>query len=700
MNPAEGTTAGEEKGKPSAETQTRISSTIQIKDGRVFNEKYRDIYFSAEDGMAESEFVFLQGNDLRRRFQDWHHGRAFCIGELGFGTGLNFVLASKLFTECAPSGARLHYLSFESSLPAPAECRRSISLFPSLRSHASLLRRKLRGVLQRHSGIHTLDFHRIRLTLILGDAREQIHRMQARCHAWFLDGFAPSRNPELWERSLLQEVFRKSEPGATFASYTAAGVVRKDLQDSGFVVERLPGFGRKKHMIRGHRPPNSQESGRESAHLSGVGPASGAGSSTVHIAGAGLAGLATAHAFRRRGYEVHLYDSADRIASGASGNLAGMAAPTLTAEPTSGSLVSLRAQGLFVSWAMDQGDQASKSGNPWHRLGMVRKREQWDRYRRAISSHGLAGVYSRSSTPDSAAETLVGWAGAISPEGLCGHYLQACEGAGFHLHLNHPVDEQRILQSLACGETWILCHAHSLKDIQATRFIPHRPVRGQVVHIPAIPAIPEIPGQAVTVPPGQTGRRFHWPITNQIYAVPAPSKSSTYVLGATFDMHLKETERLPDRDRYLIEELQIKLPDLWDSLSEDLKQSLRNGNTEGRVGFRCQSRDYLPVCGQIPDASDFLEKHGDFYKTAGREKKAMDYVRRSADCRRMPGLFVNSCHGSRGITTSYLGAEIVASLIAGEAIPLERDLLYALDPIRFLWRQVRQPPQNRDSEGN
>ena len=226
---------------------------IQIQDGKVFNSQFEDIYFSQEDGAAESDYVFLQGNDLSRRFSNLNAYECFSVGELGFGTGLNFVLTRKLFLNRAPATTRLHFYSFEIDLPSPGMCRRSLNLFSELDRDATLLRRKLRGVLQKNTGMHTLymDEGRVRLTLILGDARKEIHQLNASCEAWFLDGFAPARNPELWQDGLFREIALRSESGATFSSFTAAGAVRKALADAGFQVERVPGYGRKKHMIRG-----------------------------------------------------------------------------------------------------------------------------------------------------------------------------------------------------------------------------------------------------------------------------------------------------------------------------------------------------------------------------------------------------------------------------------------------------------------
>lgn len=652
---------------------------MKIQNGKVYSDEFQDIYFSQEDGAAESDYVFLHGNELYSRFQSLERNETFSIGELGFGTGLNFVLTRRLFLSRADANSFLHYYSFELNLPSPGMARRSVSLFSELREDAKLLRRKLRGVLQKGQGCHTLLFDggRVRLSLILGDARETIHQMEARCQAWYLDGFAPSRNPQLWQEDLFQLLAKRSEPGATISSFTAAGGVRAALSNAGFSVQRVAGFGRKKHMIRGtltlassnapaNKAPDSVTAPREPApgfhgnpRLSSSRPRLDRGAA-IHVVGGGLAGLSTAYALTRRGIPVTLYE-AGSIASGASGNRAGMAASALTAEPTAGSLLGLRAQSMFISWAMDQKAD-------WRKLGFVRKREQPERYVRSIESHGLMGARAGKR------ETLLGWSAAVDPEALCRYYLAESERTGLLTLMEGtkalPADIKNRGDAI-----FILCNSNDMAEIPECGFIHHRPVRGQVIQL-------RNPGLV-------------FPLTNQIYLVPCPSNEREAVLGATFDMHLSDPERLPERDLYLLSELEKKLPEVWQGLDEQEKQNLRSDKSIGRVGFRCQSRDYIPVCGPVPDAERFVADNDRFFELPSKEKRHLDMAGINYGVARVPGLFVNSCHGSRGITTSFLAAEILASQLAGEGSPLERELRDALDPVRFLWREVRKPPKDR-----
>lgn len=201
--------------------------------------RFDDPYFSLAGGLEETQHVFLAGNDLPGRFQD-----GFGIAELGFGTGLN--LLAVLLAHKGP--AHLRYTSFEAyPMPAP-DIARALQAFPEVAGVAGEFLRQWQG------GETTLRFPHLTATIILGDARETLGLWEGKADAWFLDGFSPAKNPELWSPDLMTQVARHTAPGGTFATYTAAGHVRRALADAGFTVTRQPGFGRKRHMTTGVLP--------------------------------------------------------------------------------------------------------------------------------------------------------------------------------------------------------------------------------------------------------------------------------------------------------------------------------------------------------------------------------------------------------------------------------------------------------------
>jgi tRNA U34 5-methylaminomethyl-2-thiouridine-forming methyltransferase MnmC len=206
--------------------------------------QFDDPYFSLAGGLEETRHVFLAGNGLPGRFRDGFH-----IAELGFGTGLN--LLAVLLSHRGPG--HLRYTSFEAyPMPAP-DIARALTAFPELAAVAGPF------LDQWAVGATELKFPNLTATVVLGDARKTLPRWEGRADAWFLDGFSPAKNPELWSPELMAEVARHTVPDGTFATYTAAGHVRRCLAEAGFAVSRAPGFGRKRHMTVGRLEAESSE---------------------------------------------------------------------------------------------------------------------------------------------------------------------------------------------------------------------------------------------------------------------------------------------------------------------------------------------------------------------------------------------------------------------------------------------------------
>jgi tRNA U34 5-methylaminomethyl-2-thiouridine-forming methyltransferase MnmC len=201
--------------------------------------RFDDPYYSIEDGLAESRHVFLAGNGLPDRFRPGFH-----VAELGFGTGLNALVTWAAWRAAAVPGD-LRFTSFEAFPMAPGDLRRALAAWPEIAALVAMLPEGWQP------GEGELALPGLRLRVIAGDARVRLPEWDGRADAWFLDGFGPAKNPELWEPALMAEVARHTAPGGSFATYSAAGTVRRALAAAGFAVERVPGYGRKRHMTRG-----------------------------------------------------------------------------------------------------------------------------------------------------------------------------------------------------------------------------------------------------------------------------------------------------------------------------------------------------------------------------------------------------------------------------------------------------------------
>lgn len=209
-------------------------------DGIPVSRVFDDPYYSLEDGLSETRHVFLSGNQLPDRFRPGFH-----IAELGFGTGLNLI-ATLLAWRASGTPGQLFYTGFEAYPLMADEIDTALRAFPEIRAAADPL---IDAWDKGKTHVVTPDLH---AEIIIGDARETLSHWQGLADAWYLDGFAPARNPELWEAPLMTEVALHTAQGGTCATYTAAGFVRRALESAGFTVNRVPGFGRKRHMTLGH----------------------------------------------------------------------------------------------------------------------------------------------------------------------------------------------------------------------------------------------------------------------------------------------------------------------------------------------------------------------------------------------------------------------------------------------------------------
>lgn len=214
-----------------------------------FSTTFGDQFYARADGRAEADYVFIQGNNLPER---WRSAKAFAIGELGFGTGLNFLETWRQWEVLRTQDQKLRFVSFE-AYPMPFEhMAKAIGRWPEL-AEVSMQFQSASQTLHPGANLFQLD-EQTELQIIVGDAREQLSSLSVPVDAWFLDGFSPAKNPQLWEATLLNQLAAKTVLGGTFATYTAASWVRRNLQAAGFEVEKRPGFGTKREMMVGKLP--------------------------------------------------------------------------------------------------------------------------------------------------------------------------------------------------------------------------------------------------------------------------------------------------------------------------------------------------------------------------------------------------------------------------------------------------------------
>ena len=664
-------------------------------DDEPFSNAFGDIYFSRGDGLAETEYVFLTQNRLAERWRalDPRHPGVFVIGETGFGTGLNFLCAWRLWKTISPPSWRLHYVSVEKFPLDKVTLERALQQWRHIEQFA-----ELGEILLAHYPQRIRDFHvrhlddaldnKVRLQLLFGDATEQLNRLHDsaapelvnnfQIDAWFLDGFAPAKNPDMWQPELFEQIGRLSKQGTTFATFTVAGIVKRGMQEAGFAIDKFPGFGSKRQMLRGEfqRPTNSGASREKLRAIEywAYSPALKLSERPrVAIIGGGLAGTTTAHALAQRGCEVVLLEKNKALASAASGNPQGVLYTKLSSQDAMLNRFSLTSYLFALDFYAQIINENNSYGDLCGVLKLLDDSTQWQQLRSAFSAQDewIEFVDARRASELTNCSILNDalWfpnAGWMAPKAICEYLSQ-------HSAIDVRTDcDVRSLRRH--GDSWhietcaeeiavdaiVIANSHSASQFEPTASLPLKAIRGQIT---------ELPSRYLRKRPTAV-------ICHEGYV--APHADGVHI-GATFDLHAKNTTDIALRaesHRHNLQTLHAAIPDFL----KEAPAEILTENLDGRVGYRCTTPDYLPIVGAVADIEGMRGRYAVLGKNANaRIDKPGVY---------MSGLYVNVGHGSRGLTSTPLCAELLASLIADEPRPLPRDMRQALSPARFILRDI------------
>ncbi|MBA1213203.1 bifunctional tRNA (5-methylaminomethyl-2-thiouridine)(34)-methyltransferase MnmD/FAD-dependent 5-carboxymethylaminomethyl-2-thiouridine(34) oxidoreductase MnmC [Pseudomonas oryzihabitans] len=627
--------------------------------GQPLSRTYGDVYFSRASGLEETRYVFLQQNRLAERFAALAPGEVFTIGETGFGTGLNFLCAWQLFDALAPGGARLHFVSVERFPLTAADLAQALDLWPELAAYSGALQRQYQAI---HPGFQRLILGdgRITLTLLVGDVLERLPELDARCDAWFLDGFAPAKNPEMWTPTLFAELARLSHAGTTLTTFTCAGFVRRGLNEAGFAMAKVPGFGHKREMLAGKlerpvaptlvpwyaRPPRPQ------------------GPRTALVIGAGLAGCATAASLARRGWQVRVVERHGAPAQEASGNPQGVLYLKLSAHDTPLSRLILDGFGLTLREL-----QALPPGAAWSPCGVLQLAlTDKDAQRQAqLAAHFPADLLQsldRDAASDRAGIGLTagglffpegGW---VHPPALCAHWLTHPNiELVTHTEVTALQQTEHGWQARTLGAPLAATVVVVASAAQARTLLPGLPLKAIRGQLSALSETPDSQALATVV----CGEGYL-----------APARDGRHCLGASFVFDRDDTE--PSQTEH-----QSNLQ-LLAELSPGLAASYQAEALDGRVAFRCTSPDYLPLVGPVVDEDLFAQRY-----------QALAYDARQVPEQAAPwrtGLYVNLAHGSRGLVTTPAAAELLAAWLEDEPLPVARRVAEACHPSRFPLRRL------------
>ena len=307
----------------------KSSILISSKKG-VYSRWYDDIYFDKTDGVKEKEHVYLNANDLANRIK---LSDKLCIAELGFGTGLNFILTWRLWKKNRKPNSSLTYISFEKAPLSKKEMTRVYKKFKELNDFSDQLIQKLTDNYKTNRTIY-FKSENINLILIYDDF-SFLTNFDFKADIWFLDGFAPSKNPEVWDNSYYKNIYNRTNYKGSLSTFTSSGLVRRGLALAGFSVTKVSGFGQKREMLKAIKIEPDIKLKVNLNYENTIGP--------VAIIGAGISGASLAYAFRKRNIECYIVEKSSNVASGASGNKLALQMPKMTADNSPYGLMSLEA---------------------------------------------------------------------------------------------------------------------------------------------------------------------------------------------------------------------------------------------------------------------------------------------------------------------------------------------------------------------
>jgi tRNA 5-methylaminomethyl-2-thiouridine biosynthesis bifunctional protein len=605
--------------------KTIVPARLEFKDGVPYSSLYGDIYHSADGGVGQAHHVFLQGCGLP---QAWADRATFVILETGFGTGLNFLVTWAAWRADPQRPARLHFLSVEKHPFKVDDLARLHAQWPEF---AELTSELLASWPVLTPGFHriALDAGRVQLTLLLGEALDCLPQVQAGVDAFYLDGFAPDRNADLWQPKLFYTLARLARSGASAATYTVTGAVREGLARAGFACEKRAGFGRKRSCLAARFED-------EAHRVASVVPPK-----HVAVIGAGVAGSALAHALARRGVAVTVLERAEQVAQGASGNPMAVFRPLISRDDNRASRLT-RAAFLhdLRAWAA-LGERVE-----WSRCGVLhlpKNAEVAAKQQRALDETEPPADFARWVEQDEARE-LANWpvsgpgvfypaAGWVVPGGLCRAWL---DHPAIRLKTGCAVARVQAMSDgwqlidgggavLAEADAVVLANARDVLSLAPGQTWPLHTERGQITQLPT-GSLPEI--QRV--------------ITREGYVALGPDRP---LVGATYEHDDEDTTPRRESDLVNLARLEAILPGAGSRFSVEA--------VSGRASLRALLPDRLPMVGAVSGQA---------------------------------GLYVAAGYASRGVVWAGLLGEALADRMTGQPVALELELMQAIAPERFVRR--------------
>ena len=654
-------------------TVTCAQTTIDV-NGVLRSKQFDDRYFSSSGAADECRHVFLQGNNFESRILNCEQ---FTVGEIGFGAGINFLTTADAWKSRRIAHAKLHYVSIEKYPIALYDLK---EFYEQMSDSFTLAKQLLGQYPLPVSGTHRIEFpaDNIALTLIYADALDALQLSSFTVDAWFLDGFAPHKNSELWSMDIAAQVYRTTRINGTFATYTAAGSVKNHFSAAGFRIKKQGGYGNKRDMLTGIRTQ------AESHHFSLkdkswlLNPTCKPSSKAALVIGGGLAGIAIGAALAVRNWQVTLIERNTEPATEASGNCNAILMPRLSVDHDVQSQLTL--QGFLYSLRYLRDLQALSKKCIWQECGVIqlpRDKIQWQRMQQITMREQLPHELLRSVSKYEAAALSgcevahAGWyypqAGWVVPKNACSMLLEQNSNINFLSkqeisHIEYVNDTWHAFNNrnemIATADTVILANALAVNQFEQTHWCKLHAKRGQITLIP---------------------EELNLITPNNIVCADAyitPPLDGQLVLGASFITNDTDTEIRDSEHADNIKKICRIIPDFSAPPIDTLN---------GRAAIRAVSPDRLPVVGPVAKADAFNQDFTPAALGASNTRYSLpDYF---------PGLYIATGFGSRGMAWIPICAEALACIINNEPLPFNQAIANAIHPSRFLMKKLIKKTQ-------
>jgi tRNA 5-methylaminomethyl-2-thiouridine biosynthesis bifunctional protein len=675
------------------------NANIEWRDNLPYSRDFNDIYFSRQDGLKETHYTFIEGNQLTERWKKLK-SQTFTIAELGFGTGLNFLATAHHWHNIVQAHNKnsdrqkkwLHYYSIEKHPLTLADLTRALTNWPQFESSAEHLVQFYPLPIR---GIWLIKFKSLRVQLFLiqddfTSALEHFNSNRLTVDAWYLDGFAPAKNQSAWLDQIFSRISQSSRQASSIATFTAAGHVRRKLESVGFQISKRKGFGTKREMLVGTFIASDDTDTSKDLRAAKNNTLT---SKSIAVIGAGIAGCTTARKLAECGHKVTLFDKANEVADAASGNSAGIYYPFLSSDFNSMSQFFCHAYAHTLHdfsyyklthlvkpigmIKLEHNDEKLES-----LLKQFNNNTEFERWFEKVKASDIRSIdnsrvaqyalhYPRSGycNPKLICQALVSDSDInLNIEVKLNTHVTQLEQYSESWHVTYrDTSNQAKVYTNAQFDTVVLCNSFAAKGLIDNEFLLGIPVRGQTTKVSkAVDRQKADPGHSKV-------------ICEDIYLVPMHDEKNQHIgdfVGATFERNNTELSASIASQQWLNQKYQTLTG-----------RDVKNDQLNGRVGIRFCSVDRFPIVGAVPDLKQYLEHYRELWKG-----KPISNTNKSLA---QKNLYVNIGHGARGITTSFLAASLIEHLIDDKPSPLFEDLAKLVRPNRFILRELKKSQDRR-----